>query len=233
MKFFVGASGFSYKEWKGSFYPEKLPQKEMLRYYSERFSLVEMNNTFYRMPTEGVLAGWAAQVPQAFRFALKAPQIITHRKRLKEAQRETERFLEVAAELGVRLGPLLFQLPPNMKRDLDRLDAFLELLADRTATAFEFRHDSWLVDDVFDRLRAHSCALCVVDSEDLPLADLINTAGWGYMRLRRENYSDANLREWIAKCRAQGWSQAYVLFKHEDTGSAPRFAQRFLELAAP
>jgi uncharacterized protein YecE (DUF72 family) len=184
------------------------------------------------MPTQRGLAAWGTQVPAAFRFSLKAPQIITHFKRLKDAERETERFLEVAGELGARLGPLLFQLPPNMKLDLPRLDAFLESLGKRTRTAFEFRHDSWIVDDVFDRLRAHSCALCVADSEDLPLADLINTAGWGYIRLRREEYSDESLLEWLAKFRSQGWSEAYILFKHEDSASGPRLAKRFLEIAA-
>jgi uncharacterized protein YecE (DUF72 family) len=230
MRFFVGTSGYSYKEWKGSFYPEKLPAKEMLTYYAKAFSTVEINNTFYRMPAPSVLESWSAQVPENFRFVLKAPQAITHFKRLKDAEDSTERFVQVASVLKGRQGPLLFQLPPNFKKDLPRLGAFLDLIPAGTAVAFEFRHESWFGDDVYARLRAKSCALCVADSEDLPAPDLVNTAHWGMLRLRREEYSKQRLVEWVEKAKSQNWDEAYVFFKHEDSGTAPKFANRFLEL---
>jgi uncharacterized protein YecE (DUF72 family) len=230
MRFFIGTSGYSYKEWKGSFYPEKLPAKEMLAYYAERFSTVEINNTFYRMPAPSVLESWAAQVPENFRFALKAPQVITHLKRLKDVEEPTERFLQVAAVLKKRLGPLLFQLPPNFKKDLPRLEGLLDLFPVGTAAALEFRHESWFDDEVYARMRARSCALCVADSEDLPSPDLVNTARWGMLRLRREKYSKQGLVEWFDKAKSQKWDEAYVFFKHEDSGTAPKFASHFLEL---
>jgi len=232
MRFFVGTSGYSYKEWKGSFYPEKLAQKEMLSYYAQRFSTVEINNTFYRMPKAGVLESWAQQVPDGFRFVLKAPQKITHFKRLKDAEEETDYLLRTAAVLEGHRGPLLFQLPPNFKKDLPRLEPFLNLVGG-TPAAFEFRHESWFDDEVFECLRKNSCALCVADIDDSPCADLVNTAGWGYVRLRREDYTDEYLREWIERLRSQGWDEAYVFFKHEDAGIGPKLAARFLELAGP
>jgi len=231
MRFFVGTSGYSYKEWKGNFYPEKLPQKEMLSYYAQRFSTVEINNTFYRMPSASVVESWAHQTPDSFRFVLKAPQTITHRKRLKGAEEATDNLLRVAAVLKERQGPLLFQLPPNLKKDLARLEHFLSFIAGKTAAAFEFRHASWLDDEVYDCLRAHSCALCANDMDDAPSPDLVSTADWGYLRLRREGYTDESLGEWIAKLRSHDWNEAYVCFKHEDTGTGPKLAARFLELA--
>jgi uncharacterized protein YecE (DUF72 family) len=232
MRFYVGTSGYSYKEWKGSFYPEKLPQREMLGYYAERFSTVEVNNSFYRMPDAGVLKSWAREVPAEFQFALKAPQTITHFKRLKNAQAATREFLRVVSVLKRRRGPLLFQLPPNFKKDLPRLEAFLRLLRKQTSVAFEFRHASWFDNEVFDCLRANSCALCVADSDDLPSAELVSTADWGYVRLRRKRYTRKQLAKWIERIRALRWEDAYVFFKHEDSGAGPRFASRFLELAA-
>jgi uncharacterized protein YecE (DUF72 family) len=231
MRFFVGTSGYSYKEWKGSFYPEKLPQKEMLSYYAGRFSTVEIKNTFYRMPKASVVKSWAAQVPAGFRFVLKAPQNITHFKRLKSARVGTAQLLRAASALKDRCGPLFFQLPPNFKKDVPRLEAFLGLVGDRAQVAFEFRHASWFDREVFDCLRAHSCALCNADTDESPTADLVSTAGWGYVRLRRKTYSDYGLRKWIKRLRSQPWDEAYVLFKHEDTGSGPKFAARFLELS--
>jgi uncharacterized protein YecE (DUF72 family) len=230
-RFFVGTSGYSYKEWKGSFYPEKLPQKEMLSYYAQRFSTVEINNSFYRMPSEDVLESWTAEVPKTFRFAFKAPQTITHRKRLKNAEEETDTFLRATAVLKDRCGPLLFQLPPNLKKDLPRLDTFLRFLGGRPPTAIEFRHASWIDDEVFDCLRANSCALCLADIDDAPAPDLVSTANWGYVRLRRENYTKKQLSEWIKRIQFQEWDDAYVFFKHEETGSGPKFATQFLELA--
>jgi uncharacterized protein YecE (DUF72 family) len=230
MQFFVGTSGYSYKEWKGAFYPAKLRQSEMLSYYAKHYSAVEINSTFRRMPDAGVLVSWAGQVPQTFRFALKSPQTITHYKRLKNVEAETDDLLHSASALKRRLGPILFQLPPNFKKDVSRLVAFLRIIDKKTASAFEFRHESWFDDEVYNCLRANRCALCVADADDLPRAALVRTARWGYVRLRREKYSKARLREWVEKIRSQGWEKAYVFFKHEDTGSGPKLAARFLEL---
>ncbi len=232
VRFFVGTSGYSYPKWKGSFYPAKLPQKEMLRYYAERFATVEINNTFYQLPEPGALEAWAEQTPARFRFALKAPQTITHRKRLKEVEAQAAQFLSTAEALKKRLGPLLFQLPPNFKKDLPRLAAFLELLEQRTPVAFEFRHASWFDSDVLACLRANRCALCIADTDEVPCREVISTARWGYVRLRRKKYSKRQLAEWVERLRSQPWNQAYVFFKHEDTGTGPKFAARFLELAA-
>ena len=231
MRFFVGTSGYSYKEWKGSFYPEKLPQKEMLSYYAQRFNAVEINSTFRRMPEASVLKSWTQQVPDTFRFVLKAPQTITHFKRLKNVKAETRDLLRKASVLKGRRGPVLFQLPPNFKKDLSRLKPFLRLIGRRTRAAFEFRHESWFDDEVFDCLRKHSCALCTADSDDSPWTDLVTTAGWGYVRLRRERYTGKRLGQWIERIRSQPWNEAFVFFKHEDTGTGPNLATRFLELA--
>jgi len=230
MRFFVGTSGYSYPKWKGSFYPAKLPQTEMLRCYAERFDSVEINNTFYKMPSVSDAESWTSQVPNSFRFTIKAPQTITHFKRLKDAEAPTGQLLQVTAALKRRRGPLLFGLPPNMKKDVPRLQAYLRLIPRGVRAAFEFRHESWFTEDVFDCLRARQCALCVADAEDLPRAKLIHTAGWGYVRLRRENYTKRALAGWVKKLRSQSWKEAYVFFKHEDTGTGPKFAARFLEL---
>jgi uncharacterized protein YecE (DUF72 family) len=232
MQLFVGTSGYSYKEWKGNFYPEELAQKAILNYYAQRFSTVEVNNSFYRMPDASVFSTWARQVPPGFRFAIKAPQAITHFKRLKDAQGATKDFLRAAAVLKHQRGPLFFQLPPNFKKDLPRLKDFLRLIGKRTSVAFEFRHASWLDDDVFECLRAKSCALCIADMEDLPRPELVSTAGFGYVRLRRKRYTRGQLAEWIERIGLQNWDEAYVFFKHENTGTGPRFAARFLELVA-
>ncbi|MBC7819944.1 MAG: DUF72 domain-containing protein [Planctomycetaceae bacterium] len=231
MRFHVGTSGYSYKEWKGSFYPAKFPQMDMLTYYAERFATVEINNTHYRMPTASGLESWAAQVPKKFRFVLKAPQTITHFKRLKGVEEEMDYLLKTAAVLKDRLGPLLFQLPPNFKKDVPRLESFLKLLSKRTPAAFEFRHESWFDEEVFACLRAKSCALCLADTDDLPNPALVSTAHWGYIRLRREKYADQLLKDWIKRLKSQAWDEAYVFFKHEDAGTGPKFAARFLELA--
>jgi uncharacterized protein YecE (DUF72 family) len=231
MQFLVGTSGYSYKEWKGSFYPEKLPQKEMLSFYGKQFSTVEMNNTFYRMPTATVVESWTQQVPKGFRFALKAPQTITHRKRLKGVEQDVDLFQQNASVLKKHLGPLVFQLPPNFKKDLSRLSTLLDQMKEKYRVALEFRHESWFDDEVFDCLRKRSCALCVADAEDLPKPRLTNTASWGYVRLRREAYADKDLKKWIKNLSAQDWKETYVFFKHEDTGTGPKFAARFLELA--
>jgi uncharacterized protein YecE (DUF72 family) len=230
MRFFVGTSGYSYKEWKGNFYPEKLPAGEMLHYYGLRFSTVEINNTFYQMPREKVLESWAEQVPAGFRFVLKAPQRITHQKRLNAAD-DTNYLLSVASVLRERQGPILFQLPPNFKKDLSRLKMFLSVVDCRAQIAFEFRHESWFDDEVFDCLRAGSAALCLADVDDAPHPELVSTAAWGYLRLRRDGYSDKELAEWLDKLKSTAWESAHVFFKHEDAGIGPKLAARFLELA--
>jgi len=228
MRVRAGTSGFSYKEWKGSFYPEDLPAARMLAYYSERLPAVEINNTFYRMPKPALLEGWSAEVPPEFRFVLKASQRITHFKRLKEAGDDVAYFFGVAATLGERLGPALFQLPPNLKKDLPRLEAFLGTLPPGAKAAFEFRHASWFEDDVFAALRSRGAALCLAEDEELA-TPVVATADWGYLRLRRQDYGDADVAAWAARVREQPWTEAYVFFKHEDAGSGPRLAAQFLE----
>jgi len=228
MRVRAGTSGFSYKEWKGSFYPEDLPAARMLAYYSERLPAVEINNTFYRMPKPALLEGWSAEVPPEFRFVLKASQRITHFKRLKEAGDDVAYFFGVAATLGERLGPALFQLPPTLKKDLPRLEAFLGTLPPGAKAAFEFRHASWFEDDVFAALRSRGAALCLAEDEELA-TPVVATADWGYLRLRRQDYGDADVAAWAARVREQPWTEAYVFFKHEDAGSGPRLAAQFLE----
>ena len=233
MRVLAGTSGYSYKEWKGSFYPEDLPADEMLRYYAARLPSVEINNTFYRMPRSAILARWAEQVPDGFRFALKASQQITHRKRLKDASDAVAYFFQVAATLGDRLGPALFQLPPNLKKDLPRLTDFLAILPPASRCAFEFRHESWFEDDVFEALRTRGGALCVAEDEELA-TPFVATAGWGYLRLRRQDYGDEDLRERAGRVLSQPWSEAYVFFKHEEGATGPKLAERLMNiLGAP
>lgn len=231
MNLFVGTSGYSYKEWKGSFYPEKLPAKDMLAYYATRLPAVEINNTFYRLPQKSVLENWKDQVPESFRFSVKASQRITHFKRLNDVSNETNYLLETAAALGDRLGPVLFQLPPNMKKDLPRLESFLQNLPPETKATWEFRHPTWLEDDVLELLTRHNQPLCISDTDDLPVNHVDKTANWGYLRLRRFNYSAENLVEWLQRVRDQNWDYAYVFFKHEDEGTGPKLAGEFLRLA--
>ena len=232
MTLLVGTSGYSYKEWKGSFYPEKIPAKEMLNYYSQRLSTVEINATFYRMPQQSMLENWKEQVPGSFRFSLKASQRITHFKRLKETEEETKYFLETAAVLGDQLGVVLFQMPPNLKKDLPRLETFLQQLPRETPAAFEFRHPTWFEDDVLELLRSQNRPLVVSDTDDLPASHIDKTADWGYLRLRRVNYSEENLVDWAARIRDQNWNETFVFFKHEDEGTGPKLAAQFIQLAA-
>jgi len=228
----VGTSGYSYPEWKGSFYPENLAAKDMLRFYGGKLPAVEINNTFYRMPKASVLEGWAEQVPGSFRFALKASRRITHMKRLQDAGEETAYLLATAKTLDERLGVLLFQLPPYQKKDVERLAAFLELLDGGPPAAFEFRHASWFDDDVYEALRRKECALCIADTGDDGDPPFVSTAPFGYLRLRRPDYSDADLDGWAKRVASQPWSDAFVFFKHEDEGAGPALAARFLERAA-
>ena len=227
MNFHVGTSGYSYKEWKGKFYPKDLSPNQMLPYYAERFSAVEINNTFYRMPKASVLESWAGQVPDEFKFALKAPQRITHFQRLKDAGDSVSDFLRITAVLKDRLGPLLFGLPPNFKKDVPRLREFLGLLQPGFRTAFEFRHESWYHQEVFDLLREHQVALCIAQAEDSVEVPLVSTADWGYLRLRMPKYSDADMKSWIEKIQGQKWKDVFVFFKHEEEATGPKFAMKF------
>ena len=230
MRIRAGTSGFSFAEWKGSFYPADLPAKDMLSFFGTRLSTVEINNTFYRLPKRDVLEGWASQVPAGFRFAIKASRRITHFTRLKEESYSPLEYLLGNLEaLGERLGTVLFQLPPNLKKDLPRLAAFLQRLPPGRRFAFEFRHESWLGDDVYDLLRARDAALCCADVAEEG-APLVPTASWGYLRLRRVAYEDDSLREWVDRIAAQPWTEADIYFKHEDEATGPRLAARFLEL---
>ena len=231
MKILAGTSGWSFKEWKGTFYPKDLPDAGMLGYYSSKFPSVEVNNTFYRMPKEKVLLEWAAQVPESFRFAVKASMRITHKGRLLNVESEVEYFLRVSSSLGDRRGPSLFQLPPNMKKDLPRLTEFLKLIPKRWQATFEFRHPTWFDDEVYDALRQHDCALCIADQDDF-ITPLVATATWGYARLHRAAYDPAALADWAAKLGAQPWSETYVFFKHDmeidSDQSGPPAAEAFL-----
>jgi uncharacterized protein YecE (DUF72 family) len=229
MQMLAGTSGYSYKEWLGHFYPEKLPAKEMLRYYAGHFPTVEINNTFYRMPKEEMLAGWRKEVPASFSFTLKAPQRITHQKRLKESGEEVAEFLRRAAVLGSQLGVVLYQLPPFMRKDLPRLRDFLALLPSDRRAAFEFRHESWQDDEIYTALRERDAALCVADTDegDTPF---VCTSGTGYLRLRRTHYDEKDLLAWVERVQAQPLERVYIYFKHEDQALGTRFAKRFEEL---
>lgn len=223
MRVRTGTSGFSYPAWKGSFYPADLPGGRMLSFYAERFPAVEVNNTFYRMPSASTLAGWRAAVPEGFRFALKASQRITHQKRLADCAEPVAFLHRAAAELGATLGPVLFQLPPNMKKDLPRLAAFLEILPPGGRSAFEFRHPTWFTDDVYGVLRERNVALCVAESEDLEVP-VVATADFGYLRLRKADYGGPDLTAWAERILAQPWTEAFAFFKHEEEGKGPRLA---------
>ena len=227
MGLLVGTSGWSFKEWKGSFYPKGLPDDGMLSYYAGKFPTVEINNTFYRMPKESVLLDWASKVPPAFRFAIKASQRITHHGRLKEVDSEVEYFTRVTSVLGERRGPTLFQLPPNLKKDLPRLAAFLDVLPRRWQAAFEFRHESWFGDDLYETLRARDAALVIADHDDFQ-TPVVRTAAWGYARLHRQAYDDAAIAAWRDRLAALGADDLYVFFKHDETaGSGPAAAEAF------
>ncbi|HYM59945.1 MAG TPA: DUF72 domain-containing protein [Thermoanaerobaculia bacterium] len=233
MRLIVGTSGYSYKEWKGHFYPEDLPAAKMLEFYGQHFGSVEINNTFYRLPDGKTLAKWATQVPDDFTFVLKASQRITHQKRLAGCADDVRYFYETAAELGPKLGPVLFQLPPYFRKDAAKLGEFLELLPRGHKAAFEFRHDSWLDEEIFSLLRSRDAALCASDTDEVtdPAALIVSTGSWGYLRLRRTEYDETSLAAWRARLAPQPWDATYVFFKHEDEGKGPAFAKQFIALA--
>jgi len=230
MKIYVGTSGYAYKEWKGKFYPEKISPKEMLRFYSERLNTVEINNTFYRMPKESVLESWAKQVPEGFVFALKAPQVITHLKQLRNVSEETKYLLRTVSVLDRKLGPVLFQFPKSFRKDRPALEDFLALILGDMACAFEFRSPSWLDDEILDLLRKKGSSLCIADSDENPVHEIIPTAPWGYLRLRSSGYTEADLSKWMERIVSQKWERAFVFFKHEDEAGGAEMAMRFQEL---
>jgi len=229
----VGTSGYNYPEWKGSFYPADLPAAKMLPYYASKFPTVEINYTFYRMPTPKLIAGWRAQVPPEFRFTLKAPKRITHDKRLRPADvtESVNGFITAASELGPQMAALLFQLPPNFKKDVGLLKEFLALLPPKTTAAFEFRNASWLEADVFEALRARNIALCFADSETRE-TPLVHTADYAYFRLRDEGYGDADIAKWTEAAKQAGAraKDVFVYFKHEDEGKGAAFGQQMMAL---
>ncbi len=226
MRIAIGTSGYSFPEWKGVFYPKDLPASDMLHYYAGKFPTVEINNTFYRMPKEGVVAEWAAAVPDGFRFSLKASQRITHHQRLKEVDSLMEYLLRASTALGDKRGPTLFQLPPNMKRDDDRLGAFLALLPQRWRATVEFRHPSWFAEEVYTLLRQHDVALCVAESEDMT-TPLVSTASYGYLRLHRPAYASDELDRWSKQIKEQSWNETFVYFKHDADTAGPALATEF------
>ncbi len=230
MRLFAGTSGFAYPAWKGSFYPEGLQNGEMLAYYAVRLDAVEINNTFYRMPKSAMFVDWVSKVPDEFSFAIKAPQKITHGARLLDTKPATDRLFEVCAALDRHLGPVLFQLPPQQRTDPERLQHFLQELPPQARVAFEFRHPSWADDAIYTLLGARGAALCVGDSETGSPVPLVPTASFGYLRLRRDEYSELELQQWIARIRDTDWQDVFVFFKHEDEGMAARLALRFREL---
>jgi uncharacterized protein YecE (DUF72 family) len=232
-RLWAGASGYSFKEWKGTFYPEKLKAEEMLPYYAERLPTVEINNTFYRMPTMDMLENWRELTPQGFRFAIKASRRITHMARIKaESAADSLAFLyRNLAALGVKRGAVLFQLPPNLSKDLLRLTEFLRLLPEEHRAAFEFRNQSWFADDVYDALKAAGATLCLSEREDNAPPPLVETSPWGYVRLRLETYSDDDLRQWARRLEATSWREIYVYFMHEPT--APAYAQTLMRFGSP
>ena len=234
MRVHVGTSGYNYPEWRGTFYPDEFPAAKMFAYYAERFRTVEINYTFYRMPTEKTTTAWREQAPPGFTYTLKAPRRITHEQRLLNSGDTLNFFCDAARVLGPHLATLLFQLPPTYKINLPRLEAFLKLLPADIRAAFEFRHASWLTDEVFALLAAYKTALCIADFGD-KTTPLKTTARHGYFRLRDEGYTPADLDKWADAVAAQGeaWDEVFVYFKHEEEGKGPEFARAFVERLAP
>jgi uncharacterized protein YecE (DUF72 family) len=231
MRLFAGASGYSFKEWKGTFYPAAMKADGMLAFYSARLPTVEINNTFYRMPRLEMLDNWARTVPASFRFAIKASRRITHFAQIKpDAAADSVSFLyQALVSLGDKRGPVLFQLPPFLKKDLARLRDFLQILPAGHAAAFEFRNDTWFADDVYEALRNAGASLCLSEREDNAAPPLVETAGWGYVRLRLEEYSEADLEQWARRLERTRWEDIYVYFMHEPT--APAYAETLMRLA--
>jgi uncharacterized protein YecE (DUF72 family) len=230
----IGTSGFQYPEWKGLFYPDGLSAKKMLGYYAKHFPTTESNYTFRSLPSTKTIANWYAETPANFRFSLKAPQAITHFKKLRECEETLETFWEAAAGLKDKLGVVLFQLPPYFREDIPVLEAFLKSLPRGMKSAFEFRHESWFGDELYDLLRAKNAALCIADTEKLATPPVV-TADFGYFRLRDVGYTDADLKRWakLIKDHSNQTKDGYVYFMHEETGTGPKFAVKLMELLGP
>jgi uncharacterized protein YecE (DUF72 family) len=230
MKLWLGTSGFQYPEWKGKFYPAGMPASKMLSYYGEHFSSTEINYTFRRIPAEKTILGWAALTPRDFRFSFKAPQRVTHFAKLRGCADVMSVFAKAIAVGQDKTGPVLFQLPPTFAKDVETLRLFLEDPPSGVRVAFEFRHESWFDDAVFNTLRSANAALCVAESEDLATPP-VATADFGYLRLRREDYTPAQIKRWAAWVGEQTtcWTDAYVYFKHEERALGPQFARKFKE----
>src|SRR5262245_20078660 len=226
----VGTSGYNYPEWKGSFYPQTLAAAKMLPYYAERFPTVEINYTFYRAPNEKILNGWSAATPERFKLTLKAPRAITHDARLKNVSDRVRQFLETSTVLGPKLGALLFQLPPNLKKDVALFDTFLEAFPPKVCAAFEFRHTSWLDEEIYSRLRARNLALCIADSERLSTPVEVTT-DYAYFRLRDEGYTPDDIAQWadVIRERTAQCKDVFVYFKHEEEGKGPEFARLLMD----
>ena len=233
MKPWIGTSGFQYAEWKGTFYPEDLPANKMLPFYAERFSTTEINYTFHRIPAAKTIDNWKQLTPDNFRFALKAPQKITHWSKLRDCADTLRYFYDVVSGLGEKLGPVLFQLPPNFRKDTFVLGDFVNGLPGGIRAAFEFRHESWFDDEIFDTLKAREAALCIADTEKLETPK-VATANYGYLRLRREDYARTDVERWTEFVREQGsgWKDVFIYFKHEEAGIGPKLARQMMELLA-
>ncbi len=232
MNLWIGTSGFQYAEWKGTFYPEKMPAAKMLPYYAERLSTTEINYSFHRIPSAKTIEGWYQATPERFKFSLKAPQKVTHWAKLRNCGDTMRFFHQVISDLETKLGPVLFQLPPTLKKDAALLEAFLVDIPEGMRCAFEFRDASWFDDQIYALLRSRNLALCIAESEKLATPD-VATADYGYLRLRREDYEEADVTRWLdaVKARAEQWSEALVYFKHEESGVGPKLATRMMELA--
>ena len=235
MKILVGTSGYGYKEWKGIFYPEKISPKDMLHFYGQHLDAVEINYTFHHMPTERIIAPWGEQVPDDFTFAFKAPQVITHVKRLKDVGDEADYLFKTLSILDRKRGPVLFQFPGSFRVNYQLLEEFLDLIPVRMSCAFEFRSKTWFNDEILDLLRARQFCLCTADTDEKPADGIISTASWGYLRLRRTDYTDADLSRWLERILAQQWERVFVFFKHEEEATGPvvgpELALRFRQLA--
>jgi uncharacterized protein YecE (DUF72 family) len=230
MEFYVGTSGYAYKEWKGKFYPEKIPAGRMLGFYSGLLNTVEINNTFYRMPRESVVLSWSKEVHEGFVFAIKAPQVITHLKRLRGVLEETDYFFRTISALDQKLGPVLFQFPKSFRVNRPVLQDFLGLIPRARKCAFEFRNPAWLSDEILNLLEENGASLCIADADENPATEIARTAQWGYLRLRRSDYQDADLSKWLERILLQKWEKAFIFFKHEDEAKGPEMAMRFREL---
>ena len=231
MQWFAGTSGYSYPAWRGAFYPEGLAPAAMLAYYAERLPAVEINNTFYRLPSVKVVTGWREATPAGFRFVVKASRRITHQAKLVDVKDVCGHLASTVARLEDQLGCVLFQLPPYLRKDAERLDAFLAEWPRELPTAVEFRHASWFDAEVAAILLRHGTALAVADGDKLPVPERLATTDWLYLRLRRPDYDAADLGAWLERAAATGAKRGFAFFKHEDEGAGPRLAAEFLRIA--